>query len=140
MLTGCGFYNTESPEPREIIKRPGISTTCWNSWDFCRVEWGNSRVVDYSTLADEQSELSTEDRTLNYMPGEVLVEFKKRVTEERIGLLSEKLSISIIEKVKGTEIYRFRLPPGIAVDEAVEKLKQMSEVKQAQPNYIYRNR
>ena len=94
----------------------------------------------HNTKPPEPQEIISEDRTLNYMPGEVLAEFKKGVTEQRIGLLSEKLSISIIEKLKGTEIYRFRLPPGMAVDEAVEKLKQMSEVKQVQPNYIYRNR
>ena len=83
----------------------------------------------HNTKSPEPQEITNEGRALNYMPGEVLVEFNKGVTEERIGLLSEKLSISIIEKLKGTEIYRFRLPPGVAVDEAVEKLKQMSEVK-----------
>ena len=74
----------------------------------------------------------------DYVPGEVLVEFKEGVSEESIMAISEKFSLVLIEKVKGTSIYRFRLPGGKAVPEVVDILKQQNEVRTAQPNYIYK--
>ena len=72
------------------------------------------------------------------MPGEVLAEFKKGVSEESIMAISKKFSLVFIEKIKGTSIYRFRLPGDKAVPEAVDILKQQKQVKTAQPNYNYR--
>ena len=74
----------------------------------------------------------------DYVPGEVLVEFKEEVSEKSIMIISKKFSLVFLEKVKGTSVYRFRLPGDKAVPEAVDLLKQQNEVKTAQPNYIYR--
>jgi hypothetical protein len=74
----------------------------------------------------------------DYIPGEVLVKFKEGVSEERITAFSKKFSLVLLEKVKKTSIYRFRLTGDRTVPEAIDILKQQNEVKTAQPNYFYR--
>jgi len=75
---------------------------------------------------------------LRYMPGEVLVRFQEEVTNEEKTALIEKWDFEVIEKVILTDIYRLKLPAGVTVSEAVERIKQQEKVKYAQPNYIYR--
>lgn len=77
---------------------------------------------------------------LRYLPGEVLVRFQEELTPEEKTALLKKWGLEIKEKVLLTDIYRLKLPAGMTVREAVEKLKQQEEVKQAQPNYIFRIR
>jgi hypothetical protein len=75
---------------------------------------------------------------LRYVPGEVLVRFKEEVTNEEKTAIISKLGFEVIEKVILTDIYRLKLPPGVTVGEAVERLKELEEIEVAQPNYIYR--
>lgn len=93
--------------------------------------------VEAHDLSNPEKIITNVNR-FSYVPNEVLVEFRGGVSEESIRSISDKFSIVLIEKIKGTYIYRFRLPEDITVGEAVEKLKQLNEVKKAQPNYIYR--
>jgi len=114
MITSCTaskLENTSSPGDKELVPSEG--------------EKGGIRS-DLKIIGKD------------YVPGEVLVEFKEGVSEESIEAISKKFSLVFLEKVKGTSIYRFRLPGDKAVPEAVDILKRQNEVKTAQPNYIYR--
>lgn len=75
---------------------------------------------------------------VRYMPGEVLVVFKEELTNEEKTTIITNQGFEVIEKVILTDIYRLKLPAGMTVSEAVEKLKVLEEVKHAQPNWIYR--
>jgi hypothetical protein len=86
-------------------------------------------------LAQEGREILEE---LRYIPGEVLVRFKEELTNEEKTALINKWGFELIEKVVLTDIHRLRVPAGMAVSEAVEKLEILDEVKHAQPNWIYR--
>lgn len=74
----------------------------------------------------------------DYLPNEVLVRFKEDVREEEIKIFGDELSLTVIEKIKGTDIYSFRLPCEMTVEEAIKKIKQRKEIRYVQPNYIYR--
>ena len=115
MITSCTASkvenHTSSPGDKELVSAEG--------------EKGGSRP-DHGIMGQD------------YMPEEVLVKFKGGVSEESILAIRKKFSLVLIEKVKGTSIYRFRLPGDKAVPEAVDMLKKQNEVKTAQPNYIYR--
>jgi hypothetical protein len=75
----------------------------------------------------------------NYMPGEVLVRFKKGITEEEIHEIAYRLGMKLLKTISTPDYltYRFKLNSGLEVTEAIKRLKKLPDVIHVQPNYIY---
>ncbi len=70
-----------------------------------------------------------------YAPGQVLVKFDDKASQERITRIisAEKSKVS---KVLGrTGIYLVLLPDNLSVEKAVKRFSSYPEVKYAEPNY-----
>jgi hypothetical protein len=70
-----------------------------------------------------------------FVPGEVLVKFKAGVTREEIDATRETYGLSLMNRLKGIGVYRFKIPPGSTVEDMVDTLMKNSQVEYAEPNY-----
>lgn len=72
-----------------------------------------------------------------HVPGEVLVRL-----QPGLRLFSAPLAATVgareTGRVEGLDLVRWKLPPGLSVEEAVEHLRQVPAVAHVQPNRVYR--
>jgi len=73
-----------------------------------------------------------------YAEGELLIRFKRDVTNSRVTLAHAQLGSSIIKEYALTGWQRVRLPKGMTVEEAISHYRELDDVAGVQPNYIYR--
>ncbi len=71
-----------------------------------------------------------------YAEGEIMVKFKKEITDERIGEILKEHKLTIIEYSEKTGLYRLRLPEGMQVKEALEEFSKIPEIEIVEPNYV----
>ncbi|MCK5642311.1 MAG: S8 family serine peptidase, partial [Gammaproteobacteria bacterium] len=71
-----------------------------------------------------------------FVPGEVLVKFKKGTTHAKITALHSNLGAQEIRRIERIGVRRIKLPSDISVKEAVAHYKMDPNVKYAEPNYI----
>ncbi|MFN3740219.1 MAG: type II secretion system secretin GspD [Thermodesulfovibrionales bacterium] len=71
-----------------------------------------------------------------YVEGEIIVKFKKEITDERIGEILKEHKLIIIEYMEKTGLYRLKLPEGMEVKEAVKEFSKIPEIEMVEPNYI----
>lgn len=67
--------------------------------------------------------------------GELLVRFKDGVTDAQIADVHKSLKMTELHKYKMTKVRRIKLPPGMGVEQALEKFAARSDVLYAEPNY-----
>lgn len=91
--------------------------------------------VDLGRLtSDMKKEFSRANE--RYAEGEVIVKFKKEVTEDRIKEILNEYKLTLIEHMEKTDLYRLRLPEGMKVKEALEVLSKIPEIEMVEPNYV----
>jgi hypothetical protein len=73
-----------------------------------------------------------------YAPGEVLVRFREGVEKSEISALLERYGLQIIKQYKIAPLYHLRLPEGMSVNAALEKLRSEAAVEYAEPNIQHR--
>ena len=71
-----------------------------------------------------------------FVPGEVLVKFKKGTTHANITALHSNMGAREIRRIERIGVRRIKLPSDISVKEAVAQYKMDPNVKYAEPNYI----
>jgi len=91
----------------------------------------------------EQLEELTEQKTLKfsraenrYAQGELLVQFKQGISEERIQEIFSREEASVIAALNERGLYHLRLEEGQDVEDAVEDFMEYEEVDYAEPNYL----
>ena len=70
-----------------------------------------------------------------YREGEILVKFKKDVSQDRIGEILEETGTEKIKMLGTVGVYVLRIPKGTTVESMVEKFQTLPEVEYAEPNY-----
>jgi hypothetical protein len=73
-----------------------------------------------------------------FIQGEVLVKFKANVTREEIEGIQKAYGLSLVERIEGTGVYRFKIPGAERVKDVVDALNEDPHVEYAEPNYIVR--
>jgi subtilisin family serine protease len=71
-----------------------------------------------------------------FVPGEVLLKFKKGTTRTETRTLHSNFGAKEIRRIESLGVRRIKLPSAISVKEAVEYYKMDPNVKYAEPNYI----
>jgi thermitase len=95
-------------------------------------------LVTASALAQEDVS-PPEDRTIRaeYVPGEILVQFRPGVSAEKADRLSQAYGISRKGGVPALQVHVLHLPPGLPVEKAVETFNKIPEVEYSEPNYLF---
>lgn len=91
-----------------------------------------------SSVISNNSEPSKPSPQEDYVKDEVIVKFKKGVTEARIKEINEFLGCEIVRSIDRTETYLMKIKTGVEVKEIINKYKLFDEVEYAEPNYIRR--
>jgi len=68
----------------------------------------------------------------------LLVKFKFEVTEERRAAIRKELGAELVKYLKEMSVEVWKLPKGLSVEEAADKLKKEKGVECAEPDYIYK--
>jgi subtilisin family serine protease len=90
-------------------------------------------------LADKKDSL----KTLEYVPGEILVRFKPGMTGSEVNSIHNRAGQMAVKNFYATHkeqriITRVKLREGVSINEAISWYKRNPAVEHAQPNYIYR--
>ncbi len=73
-----------------------------------------------------------------YVAGEVLVKFKKTMSQAQMQNTLNSFHSSMIEDITGDNLTIADVPEGQTVESFIQDLKGQANVEYAQPNYIYR--
>ena len=71
-----------------------------------------------------------------FVPGEVLVKFKKGTTHAKTTALHSNMGAQEIRRIKRIGVRRIKIPSDISVKQAVAQYKMDPNVEYAEPNYI----
>ncbi len=71
-----------------------------------------------------------------YVEGEVLVKFKKEVTNSTANQILSKYGMTVKESFKQIDVHLVKLPVGMTVEEAINSLRKHPEIEYVEPNYI----
>lgn len=74
---------------------------------------------------------------VEYVPGEILVKFKKGVSQREIRSVNALHQGRVLRELPKVKVLRLKLPPGVDVCEAAKSYQSHPEVEYAEPNYIY---
>jgi subtilisin family serine protease len=72
-----------------------------------------------------------------FVKDEVLLKFKRDAREPAIDRIIESNRFKLLEKLGDLAWQRIKLPPGLPIDKAIEKLRLLEIVEAVQPNYYY---
>ena len=73
-----------------------------------------------------------------YVPGEIIVKFESRISEEAIADLNRKYGCSVLSISRFGKFKRLRIPKGKIVEEMVDIYRKDPNVEYAEPNYLAR--
>lgn len=79
---------------------------------------------------------SAPDLTPRYVQGEVLVKYRQGISASKVWEFHQGLGIETKRKFKLTGIRQVKLPPSMAIGEALEIYRNNPDVEYAEPNYI----
>ena len=95
--------------------------------------WSDSKLQ----IVSGRGQLIVEKQVpIDFVPGEILVKFKKGTTHAKITALNSKLQAQEIRRFERIGVRRIKFPSDISVKEAVAKYKMDPNVEYAEPNYI----
>ena len=77
-------------------------------------------------------------RAERYAPGQVLVKFKPSLGEPLLEATSRAYGLEKLDKIPVLEIYKYRVPESLTVEEMVQALRRNPDVEYAEPNYTAR--
>jgi len=93
------------------------------------------REVSQSPCSCEKEGVRKQQR---FVQGEVLVKFKAGTTKEAIDGIQRAHGLSLITRIEGIGVYRFKIPPTSTVENMVDALNDDPRVEYAEPNYRVR--
>ncbi len=73
---------------------------------------------------------------IHYIPGELLVKFKKGVPPDKATATLATLGARGAREIKRSGVKRIKLPSGLSVEEAITQYSMDPNVEYAEPNYI----
>lgn len=72
-----------------------------------------------------------------FIPHEVLVKFKDKVSQERIASILKDNRIDVIAEIQRGRLYHARILDDQSVESAIAQLTSYQEIEYAEPNYRY---
>ncbi len=72
-----------------------------------------------------------------YVPGEVLVKFRAGISAENMTQALASVQAQAVESIGEIAVTRLRLGADVEVEDAVQRLQQLSQVEYAEPNYLF---
>ncbi len=72
----------------------------------------------------------------NYVPGEILIKFRKETDEQAIETIQRKLHLTTIKIVSRPNLYLMKILDGSTVGEIMERVQDFQEIAYSEPNYI----
>jgi hypothetical protein len=76
------------------------------------------------------------EKSKDYMESEVLVKFKRVLSEEELRNFKEKYNLEVLDVITNIGVYHFKILSGLSVKEAVLELSEDSLIEYAEPNYV----
>jgi chitodextrinase len=96
-----------------------------------------SSLTVTSALAQNPEPQGPKDEDLaDHMPGEVLIRFNPWVNSTQAASQMEQLSLQLKREIPALGVKLVKLPPGLSVEEAIDKIGRRSGVEFVEPNYI----
>lgn len=83
-------------------------------------------------------EKAEKDKQPQFVQGEVLVKFRADVTREKIEGIRKEYGLSLVERIEGIGVYRFKIPAMQRVKDVVDALNEDPRIEYAEPNYVLR--
>lgn len=80
----------------------------------------------------------TQPNNLDYVPEEVIVKFKPKLTDQYIQSILKNYKLKLLDKIERFSLYHLRIPDDKTVLQTVDLLTKDERIKYAQPNWIYR--
>ncbi|MBI1853819.1 MAG: S8 family serine peptidase [Planctomycetes bacterium] len=101
--------------------------------------WTPARAADDERIAVKIPRRVAEDRRPRFAEGEVLVRYRGELgpSDAIVAQLDEKLGLERLAFNPWIAVHRYRLPKGLAVDEAIRRLRVSPDVEFVEPNWIY---
>lgn len=81
--------------------------------------------------------IAGQQKSPNFVDGEVLVKFRSDAADDSIAKANAKLGAVTLERLGDLGWQRLKVPQGLSVDQAIAKFKGVAEVEDAQPNFYY---
>jgi subtilisin family serine protease len=75
---------------------------------------------------------------MRYAPGQVMVKFKPELAEPVREAAAKAYGLEELDRIPGLDIYKFRVPETLTVEEMVGALKRNPDVEYAEPNFTAR--
>jgi subtilisin family serine protease len=91
-----------------------------------------STLFIFNSKSESQSEPSN-----GYVKGELLVRFKSNESKRQIESAHLRIGATLIKEFAPIGWQHIKLSDGMSVEEGIRAYKNMSEIEDAQPNYIY---
>jgi len=95
-----------------------------------------SRPSGKTTLEKEPFFDKKRDRFVEVVKGEVMVRFRKGLTDEEIGQILKTLGATVIQKNDKLNIYRLKIPKDVPVSEFLERHGKDGNLPLIEPNFI----
>lgn len=80
---------------------------------------------------------SRDDNSNHYVKGELLVKFKVGKSQQQMQAVHSHIGATMLQEFVPIGWQHIKLPDGMNVEEGINKYKNLPEVADAQPNYIY---
>jgi len=93
------------------------------------------RSISPGTLRSVDDRPGFRARAERYAPGQVMVKFKPSLREPLLEATSKAYGLEKLDKIPVLEIYKYRVPESLTVEETVHALRQNPDVEYAEPNY-----
>ncbi len=93
------------------------------------------RTVTTRTLRSADDRPGFRARAQRYAPRQVLVKFKPALREPLLEATSKAYGLEMLDRIPVLEVYKFRIPESLTVEDMVQALRQNPDVEYAEPNY-----
>ena len=96
----------------------------------------DSLTVAIESESDREEVAQGNDDNKEYVESEVLVKFKKVLSEDELKDFIEDYSLEVLDIITAISVYQFKILSELSVEEIVSKLSKNSLIEYAEPNYV----
>ena len=95
-------------------------------------------LQSYALNAPGKDTITVSNQIGEFVPGQVIVLFRKDVSEDRIKEINKSQATTVLNVIPDLKIYLLQLPEGVSPPEAARRYRELPEVLAADPNFVVR--
>ena len=128
------------------MKRVALSVTCLTVFLFtvpcaCQSKESKARSLNDAKVweaggAESRKWLPSDKESHEYVPGQILVKFRRGTDEQTIEAIQEQLDLKTIKIISSPGLYLVEILDGSSVESVMKRLKDFQEVVYSEPNHI----